>query len=271
VGSELSSARQAAGLSIQDIADSTRLRRTVIEGIEADDFTHCGGDVYARGHVRNIARLVGLDPEAVVAEFDRQHAPVAPSAAEVLEAETTMRPERRTPNWAAAMAVVVVVVLGIGVVQLLRGGGGSTGEPPRAAAVTTPAATRPVTPSPKPSSASAAPTTSVSAPPAATASASSSVVAQVPPSAQGVTVQVTISGGKSWLSVTTGAAGTVAYEGILPAGSSRTFTDPTKIKLTIGNAGAVHLIVNGKDLGSPGSSGQVVHLSFGPGDPSGAG
>jgi hypothetical protein len=35
----------------------------------------------------------------------------------------------------------------------------------------------------------------------------------------------------------------------------------------IGNAGAVDLRVNGTDLGSPGGSGEVVRLEFGPGDP----
>ncbi len=38
-------------------------------------------------------------------------------------------------------------------------------------------------------------------------------------------------------------------------------------KLVIGNAGAVSLVVNGRDLGEPGSGGEVVKVNFGPGDP----
>lgn len=267
VGSELSAAREAAGLSLQDIADSTRIRRTVVERIEADDFSLCGGDVYARGHVRNIAKLVGLAPEPLIAEFDRQHAPAAPTAAEVFEAESTMRPERRTPNWTAAMAAALVVVVGVGLFQLFKGGGSSSANQSPVTAASGPSLAASHSPSAS-SSTTPSPSASVSVP---APSASSSVVAQLPPSAGGVTLQVTISGSKSWLSVATGAAGTVAYEGILATGDTKTFTDPSKIKLTLGNAGAVHLIVNGKDLGTPGNPGQVVHLSFTPGDPTGAG
>ena len=36
----------------------------------SDDFSACGGDFYARGHMRNFARTVGLDPAPLLAEFD---------------------------------------------------------------------------------------------------------------------------------------------------------------------------------------------------------
>ena len=71
LGSDLAAAREASGQTLDDIAERTRVRRTVIERIEADDFSLCGGDVYARGHIRNIAVVVGVDPVPLVAEFDR--------------------------------------------------------------------------------------------------------------------------------------------------------------------------------------------------------
>ena len=89
IGSDLSAGREAAGLTLEDIADRTRVRRTVIERIEADDFSLCGGDVYARGHVRTIATVVGIDPAPLVAEFDRLHAPHGPRPAR------SSRPTRR--------------------------------------------------------------------------------------------------------------------------------------------------------------------------------
>ena len=53
VGSELSAAREQAGMTLAQVADRTRIRSTLIAGIEADDFSLCGGDVYARGHIGN--------------------------------------------------------------------------------------------------------------------------------------------------------------------------------------------------------------------------
>jgi cytoskeletal protein RodZ len=260
VGSDLRAARIAAGLSLDDVADRVRVRSTVVERIEADDFSLCGGDVYARGHIRTIANVVGTDPAAVVAEFDRVHAPHAPSASEVFEAETGTTPERRGPNWTAAMAAALLVVAMIVVFQVARSTGstgpvahGSSSGGPGASSTSHPGSTQPAgTPRP-----------TVSATPSPT------VVAQVPPSAQGVTVRLEVTTGASWVSAT--GSGKKLFEGLLKAGTIKIFTDTKLVKLVIGNAGAVDLTVNGVSIGSPGTSAQVAHLSFGPGDPTAAG
>jgi cytoskeletal protein RodZ len=41
--------------------------------MEEDDFSHCGGDVYARGQLKSIAAVVGLDPDDVVDSYDAGH------------------------------------------------------------------------------------------------------------------------------------------------------------------------------------------------------
>lgn len=46
----------------------------VLRGIEDEDFVPCGGDFYARGHIRRICKLLGLDPEPLLEEYDREHA-----------------------------------------------------------------------------------------------------------------------------------------------------------------------------------------------------
>ena len=84
--------------------------------------------------------------------------------------------------------------------------------------------------------------------------------------ADGVTVRLAVTGRASWMRVTT-ASGKTLFEGTLNKGQTKTFRDKTKVKLLVGNAGAVSLKVNGRDLGAPGASGQVVKLTFGPGDP----
>ena len=63
-------AREAAGLSLEDVAAQTKIRPTILAAMESGDFTACGGDAYARGQLRSIARVVGLDPVDVVALYD---------------------------------------------------------------------------------------------------------------------------------------------------------------------------------------------------------
>src|SRR2546423_6849889 len=70
IGQSLAAPRRDAGLSVDDLSAKTRLRATVIRAIEADDFSLCGGDFYARGHVRTLAGLVGIDPAPLLAEYD---------------------------------------------------------------------------------------------------------------------------------------------------------------------------------------------------------
>lgn len=70
-GSMIQQAREAAGLSLDDVAEATKIRSSILAAMEQDDFSHCGGDVYARGQLRSIAVVVGLDPEDIVESFDR--------------------------------------------------------------------------------------------------------------------------------------------------------------------------------------------------------
>ena len=77
LGAALTAAREQRGLSVEDVAAATRIRATIIRAIEADDFAACGGAVYARGHLRSVAQVVGADPKPLIAEFDRRfHQPV---------------------------------------------------------------------------------------------------------------------------------------------------------------------------------------------------
>ena len=61
IGAALAEARQRAGLTVAQVSERTRIRETIIRGIEDDDYSACGGDFYARGHIRAIAKVVGTD------------------------------------------------------------------------------------------------------------------------------------------------------------------------------------------------------------------
>ena len=57
LGSLITKAREGAALSIDDLAGATSIRPALLRDIELNDFSHCGGQTYARGHIRNIAKL----------------------------------------------------------------------------------------------------------------------------------------------------------------------------------------------------------------------
>jgi len=68
-GSILRAAREAAGMSLEDVADGTKIRPSILAAMEQDDFSHCGGDVYARGQIKSVAQVLGIDPEDALDAF----------------------------------------------------------------------------------------------------------------------------------------------------------------------------------------------------------
>ncbi len=246
IGTTLAAARETAGLSLEDVAAATRIRRTLVMNIENDDYSACGGDFYARGHLRNIAVAVGLDPAPLLAEFDAARPDAAPArATEVFEAETSTWKERRGgPNWSAAMAAALVLVIAYGLVQAFSGSGGGGHD------VADPGRTTSAPPS-------------TSAPVSPTPSGDDSAVAQAPRGKVTVAVRAT---DRSWVQVTT-TSGQELFQGLLQPGQQKTFTDKTRLKLVIGNAGGVELTVNGSAIGAPGRRGQVARVQFTPEDP----
>ncbi len=75
IGGALAEARSEAGLTVTQVSERTRIRETIIRDIEHDDYAACGGDYYARGHIRAIAHVVGADPVPLIEEYDAEHLP----------------------------------------------------------------------------------------------------------------------------------------------------------------------------------------------------
>lgn len=132
---------------------------SIIGDIERDDFSSCGGDFYARGHIRAIARAVDLDPRPLIEDFDaaRRAEQLAEEAAQA-EARAELagsgglplsesllglgwrdrrdrrdrrssrdwraRGHRRGVNWTAVLAVLVVFAIGFGGYLLATGSAG---------------------------------------------------------------------------------------------------------------------------------------------------
>lgn len=110
VGGLLAGARAAAGLSIAEVADRTKVRPTVLRAIEADDHDRLPALTYTIGFVKAFARTVGLDPAAAAeryrAESDRGE-PV-PTIVDMQPLDEQRRPSRALVGWTAAALVVVL-------------------------------------------------------------------------------------------------------------------------------------------------------------------
>lgn len=248
LGQALAEARRDAGLSLDDVAGATRIRRTIVAAIEDDDFRLCGGEFYAKAHIRSIARVVRADPMPLLSAFGTGHPPIATDHSPLDSFRGERR--RRGPNWSAAMAAVLVLVLSFGLYRVI-----SSTDAPRRPQVAAGGTLHPSTTVPARTSHSPKPTSQRPA---------SSALAQIPRT--GVNVRLAAPGGASWVSVTNGS-GKQLFQGIVAQGATRSFTDPTKVRLVLGNAGAVLLVVNGKPVGAPGKSGSVARVEFVPGDP----
>ena len=123
IGATLAAARRRAGLTVSEVSRHTRVREPIIRGIEHDDYAACGGDFYARGHIRAIARAVGEDPSPLIDEYDSTWRSAAEiTAAEVFSSAMPLRKrERRRVRWTALLAALVLVVLGFASYKFVSG------------------------------------------------------------------------------------------------------------------------------------------------------
>ncbi|NBE53145.1 helix-turn-helix domain-containing protein [Streptomyces boluensis] len=255
VGRALQQARVDSGRTVEEVSTATRVRVPIVQAIEQDDFSRCGGDVYARGHIRTVARAVGIDPDPLLAQYDAEHGgrPAPTPAAPLFEAER-IRPEPRRPNWTAAMVAAIVAVIGFVGFTLFSGEDGqgsknpvAEGTPSSGKAESKPAPNKPTDPTkPDPTD---------------------SAIAGAPKDK--VTVMVSAPEGRSWISAKD-HNGAIMFDGLLEQGQSKSFTDKQKIDLVLGDAGAIKLFVNGKEIKDEFKPGQVERLSYTRGDNGGA-
>lgn len=342
IGAALFDGRMAAGLTAVQVGEITRISPEMLRRLEAGQFEACGGDVYARGHIRAVAAAVGLDPAPLLAQYGAIRLPpltkrdlrkprvaqpdspsgqvrppsnaqrarsvlptivpgVVPSLVpmagqtpppdlpplrharrgdytdadagsanrlELIDRESAgpvprndlpaaflagAKDQRRPgPNWSLALLGAVGAVGLVAAVQLWpqsaapASGEDSAHTVKASAAPAAGAATIPVT------HAAAVPPASAPTPPAPTPKPTAPVV-----------VQITTKTAGSWVGVTNGA-GQHLFWNILAPGQTQQFTDNSQLSVTVGDASAVDLTVNGKDLGVPGPAGQVYQATYGP-------
>jgi cytoskeletal protein RodZ len=237
IGDTLAEARRQAGLTLTQVSQQTRIRESIIASIEQGDFSPCGGDFYARGHIRSIAEVVGIDPVPLVREYDEEHGPPGKMrAAEIFEPATPIRiREPRNLHVGRVLAVALLAVVGFGAYHLV------TTRDQHSSATPT------VTIRPEPTS----------SPVVTHRPVTHTVVA--PPRNEAVIKLTAIS--DCWVGLNS-ATGASIYQGIIPAGQTMTWSEKRPVSLVIGNPPGVTLTVNGKPQQM--SAGQVAHVSINP-------
>lgn len=348
IGGRLVEARRAAGLTDRQLGEATRITAELLCAIEDGRFDLCGGDVYARGHIRAYARAVGLDPQELLAEygavtlppltkrdlrkprFAEYGAQPAPGAQPAQPARPAQGPGGRrtrkrgkTPDRPAgepARSVQPTIVPGAEPSLVPMAGAQPPPDLPplrsrrredftdvdagSAAALLEPGVGPAVNARPAaflagsrdrskagpnwslalvgavgaigliaavqlwPDGAAHAAQSTATPHPRASASAPAKPVAAPGPAKQTAPVDVKIAakGKSSWVGVTN-AAGQQLFSDVLNPGQSQEFTDATQLNVAVGDAAAVDLIVNGKDLGTPNSAGGPFQAQFVPGVP----
>jgi cytoskeletal protein RodZ len=237
IGDTLADARRQAGLTITQVSQRTRIRESIIRAIEQGDFSPCGGDFYARGHIRSIASVVGADPVPLIREYDEEHGPpTAMRAAQVFEPATPIKiREPHRFGFGRVAAVVLLAVIGFGVYHLV-----STSATKKNAASQT-APRQPVTtPTPK-AHPTAQPTVHR-------------------PTRREAIIRLTAVQ-DCWVGLTDNA-GRQLYQGTILAGKTMTWRELRRVSMVIGNPMGIVLTVNGRPQST--HTVQVLTLSIAP-------
>ena len=250
LGSVIRQARIDAGLSIDDLSERTSIRAGLLKEIESDDFTKCGGETYARGHLRNIAPLIKMDSQLLLELYENEQSMQPRRIQEMLAENNVMTNpvDKKTISWKTLAGISLSTLALLAAVQIIISNSKTT-------TVTNPEVVASESATPQPSMTSEAEPT-----PAATSTPS--VVRDTYSSGTGVSVSVTAVRANSWLFVSD-SNGTTLYSGQVRNGQKLNFSATTRLSLKVGNAGAVDVSVNGKAAQQIGGEGEVVTVSYG--------
>ncbi len=271
-GARLRGAREAAGLSLDQVAQQLKLAPRQVKALEDEDFGKLPGRTFARGFVRNYARLLNLDGDDLLALMpDAAHAPALGSPA--LQSTGTTMAELPTAavsrssfmRWLIPL-VLVACIVGAAAYEWYRGGLVAPGDLPRAVA-TAPQAD-PQLPTPLPTESPAHPPTAI-APPAGTSStplpnplaagervtepspaldASLAAAPNATPEAAATPPPLVLSyRGPSWTEVRD-RNGQVLIGRLVAAGSEQSIRGTPPFEVVIGNAHVVVLTYHGKPV-----------------------
>ena len=245
LGEFMQGARETVGLSIDELAERTSIRAGLLKEIEKNNFSHCGGDTYARGHLRNIAAIISVDAQTLIDLYNKEHSSEVRKIHDLLVENSVTRilTERKKISWKSLAIASVVGLAAVAGGQIIISNSETTVTPTvitSPAPVATSSATSPTEPSP---------------------STSTSQDSEVTPSASGkMTLTILAARGNSNIDVV--VDGKHLYKGPLFQGDSKSFSAPTSISIYLSNAGDLDLTLNGEEIAPLGARNQEIRKTF---------
>ena len=242
LGQFMKGARESAGLSIDELASRVSIRVGLLTEMEKDNFIHCGGDTYARGHLRNIAAHISVDPQTLIDLYNEEHSGESRKIHDMLVENNVARipTERKSisPKTLAIASVAVLAAIAVG--QIIISNSQTTVTP-----VATPSPTVTASPSPTATALEVTPTPSVS----------------VAADANGE-MKLTISATRGSSNIHVVAGGKTLYQDPIFQGDTKTFSAATSISIYLSNAGDLDLTLNGEKLAPLGARNQEIRKTF---------
>ena len=239
LGQFMQGARESAGLSIDELSEITSIRPGLIREIEKNNFINCGGDTYARGHLRNIAPKISVDVQILIDLYNEEHSTESRKIHDMLvENNVTKLPtERKTLSWKPLAIASIVVLAAIAGGQIIIS---------NSKTIVTPTISESPTP------------TSVATP---TAEPTPQAEATVSTDATGE-MKLTIAATRGNSNIHVVSDGKNLFKGPIFQGDSKSFSAPTSISVYLGNAGDLDLTLNGEELAPLGERNQEVRKTF---------
>jgi cytoskeletal protein RodZ len=229
LGSMITKARKDAGFSVDDLSDATNIRGALLREMENDEFINCGGETYARGHLRNIAKKLGVDPQPWLEIYEVEQSQSVRSIQD-LWVENSLMDEPGGPrkvSWKVLAGISITSLIIVGLAQVFFM-----------------ASSEPSLPGP--------------------VASTSELSVQAEEISDGTTVKVAITAtrAKSYLLVSD-ENGQTLFDGQIAQGEEKIYSSQSKLTLKVGDAGALDVKVNGKQVPAIGTSGQVVTVTYG--------
>lgn len=256
IGERLQHARKRAGLSVADLSARTKIRATLLEAIEREDFARLPPGLLTRGFLRAYAREVDLDPDSVVRQFQAEFEPDAPrTAVATLDAAAGQTrahasDRRRTSRPPAVSGAVAAAVAGV--LFLAFHAGFRTSETNGEASPASIGTIGAIDPSAADGS---------DAGPTAAAPVDAVVASTVEASRDDVLTVEIAAAGMVWVEVT--ADGTQLLYQLLQPGERAAIAVHEELTLRVGDAGAFRYSINGVPgvpLGPPAAV-RVLHIT----------
>jgi cytoskeletal protein RodZ len=250
-GGKLRQARERRGISLRQIAASTKIAAAALEALERNDISKLPGGIFSRAFVRSYAVEVGLDPDETVREFLERFKQEPPPSAEALaaaipEQERLFEQQQRQTAQRLGIAAAIVVLLIVGAVFMWRSRAKGPAPQPEPETATTGTA-----PAPAPAT----------APPPADAGTASNASAPSAPATAALSLDLHPTA-PCWVSLT--VDGTKLFARVMNPGEHESHSVRREAVVEIGDAGAFAFSINGKTGKSLGDTGQVKTLKVTP-------